>query len=288
MESNLNVPDLLNSVPDSLNDDIRSDSFPYFLEPPPVPAYTAFEYVTSPDARPGSERMQGGLGDFPEGTTSYPDPTALLQTQEHIGSTEPYRSEAFVAGIRNGLTDASLDVLIESAYPFTDQAGTQDDIWVFAAHDNLDDPSSVLPGLDSSTSDELTQSPLQESPPTTGVRNENANPRERHRKTNGGYQCDHEQCDKTFDIHRDLKYVAAEKTPMVLAYNSRRHKKQHSRNFICDQCTRPFASQKDLGRHVDNVHNRHRNHICPVCDRGFGRKDNMRRHCRKVHQQDIP
>jgi hypothetical protein len=286
MESNLDVPDWLNIVSDSLNDDSHSDSFPSFLDPPPVLASAAFRYAANPGALPGSERMRGGLGDSFEGITSYLDPTALLPAQELIGSEEPYRSEAFVAGISNGLTDGQLDMPTEPAYPFNvmmDPYGTQGAIWELDAHDNLDDPSSVLPSLLASTSDDLTQSPLQDSPPTVGVRNKKANRRERHPKTHGGYHCDHDQCTKKFDIHRDLTYVAAEKSTMAVAYNSRRHKQQHLRSYTCHRCPKTFASQKDLNRHVGTVHDGRRSYICSVCNRSFGRGDNLLRHRRNVH-----
>jgi hypothetical protein len=73
MESNVNVPD-------SLYDDVHSDSSGYPLEPLTPPS-VAFEYVANPGALPGSEGMHGGLGNSFEEITGYPDPMVLLQAQ---------------------------------------------------------------------------------------------------------------------------------------------------------------------------------------------------------------
>ena len=45
----------------------------------------------------------------------------------------------------------------------------------------------------------------------------------------------------------------------------------------CYQCSKNFASVKDLQRHIDSVHYQD-SHVCDICGKSFSREDNLRRH----------
>ena len=97
MESNLNLPD-------SLYDNIHYDSSPYFLESPPVPASTAFEYVSNSGMLPGSEGIPGGLGDSFEEIAANSNGQSTQYSQGTLNSVEFPRSFSGT-GSRNEVGD---------------------------------------------------------------------------------------------------------------------------------------------------------------------------------------
>jgi len=133
--------------------------------------------------------------------------TALPQAQTHMRFDEPYHQESYAAGDENGLSNEQLDIQGELAYQFSMcRSDAQSAAGAWYLHEDLDGPPSELAGLNAShPNDEPTPYSLQESLPSPEIRNDDANRRKRHPRTNGGYQCD--VCAKVFDLHRDMMYV---------------------------------------------------------------------------------
>jgi hypothetical protein len=64
----------------------------------------------------------------------------------------------------------------------------------------------------------------------------------------------------------------------------------NANRFVCNHCSKPFKSQKDVDRHRSSVHDRSAIYFCSErgCRRshkGFTRKDNYETHLRCVHKK---
>jgi len=71
-------------------------------------------------------------------------------------------------------------------------------------------------------------------------------------------------------------------------YQLTKHLKRHERPCPCtyEGCPDSFSENKDLKRHIDEIHLRKRDYSCDGCMRSFSRADNLRRHqgkgCRRL------
>jgi len=159
--------------------------------------YPSFSAIEVPKEADGISHLDGSV-------TGILDQTALPRAQTHFRSDEPYHKDSYTAGDVN----EQLDVHGELAYQFSMcQPDTQSAAGPWALHDDVDGSPSELTGLNATCpNDEPTHCSSQESLPSAEIRNDDANRRKRHPRTEGGYQCD--VCAKAFDLHRDMTYVA--------------------------------------------------------------------------------
>ena len=57
-----------------------------------------------------------------------------------------------------------------------------------------------------------------------------------------------------------------------------------SREYKCDLCEEIFAIDKNLKKHITNVHNVQKNHKCDTCDKSFSQSGVLKIHIKCVHE----
>ena len=89
-------------------------------------------------------------------------------------------------------------------------------------------------------------------------------------------------CDKCRHRHKceQCDFTNPKLNALVL-HKKRVHEKL--RDFICDDCKKPFTSSSNLQTHIKAVHLKIKDHICQECDESFYNNQKLLRHIKTVH-----